>query len=316
MAPEPCRPVIGGPASRPEPRGLSATECAGEPIGLLAGWGRFPFEVAEALRRQGARVVCVGVKDHADRALAERCDVYRELGLGRLGGAIRFLRRQGVRRATMAGKIHKTLMYRPWIWLRHLPDWTCLRTIYPHWIARTRDCKDDSLLGAVVDAYARGGIEFAPATDFAPELLVRSGTLGRRPLTRSESKDIEFGWQLAKEMGRLDVGQSVAVKDQAVLAVEAIEGTDACIRRAGELCGRRGFTLVKVAKPQQDMRFDVPTVGVGTLESLVKAGGKVLAIEAGRTIVIDESAVIAFADRHGISLVALEDEAAVLREAA
>jgi hypothetical protein len=128
----------------------------------------------------------------------------------------------------------------------------------------------------------------------------------RRPTT-AQQQDIEFGWRLAKEMGRLDVGQSVAVKDRSPLAVEAVEGTDQCIRRAGSLCEAGGFTIVKVAKPQQDMRFDVPTIGLGTLESLVAAGGHVLAIEAGRTIIIDEAQVVAFANQHKLVVVALND---------
>jgi DUF1009 family protein len=124
--------------------------------------------------------------------------------------------------------------------------------------------------------------------------------------TAAQSKDIAFGWKLAKEIGRLDVGQCVVVKDQTVIAVEAIEGTDACISRAGDLCRGGGFTIVKTAKPQQDMRFDVPTVGVWTLESMAAAGGKVLAIEAGRTILVDESDFIRFANEHRIAVVALD----------
>jgi DUF1009 family protein len=130
--------------------------------------------------------------------------------------------------------------------------------------------------------------------------------LTRRRPSVSELKDVEFGWMLAKEMGRLDVGQSVAVKESAAVAVEAIEGTDRCIERAGQLCRAGGWTLVKVAKPQQDMRFDVPTIGLTTIENLHKAGAKVLAIEAGKTIVIDQHEVVALADRYGLSIVALE----------
>ena len=129
------------------------------------------------------------------------------------------------------------------------------------------------------------GIHFAPATDYAPELLVRRGTAHPpRAVRHGNRKDIDFGWRIAKELGRLDIGQSVAVKDQAVLAAEAIEGTDQCIRRAGSLCKAGGFTVIKVAKPQQDMRFDVPTIGRGTLQTMLEAGGRVLAVEAHRTI--------------------------------
>jgi hypothetical protein len=138
------------------------------------------------------------------------------------------------------------------------------------------------------------------------ELLARPGQLTRRGPTASEQRDIEFGWSLAKEIGRLDIGQSVAVKGRAVIAVEAVEGTDACIRRAGEFCPQGGFTVVKVAKPQQDMRFDVPTIGLGTIESLIVANASLLAIEAGKTIVVDQAAVIALANQHGLAIVSLE----------
>jgi DUF1009 family protein len=133
---------------------------------------------------------------------------------------------------------------------------------------------------------------------------VKYGRLTRREPTELQQRDIEFGWRLAREMGRLDIGQSVVVKDRAAIAVEAIEGTDECIRRAAALCGG-GYTVVKVAKPRQDMRFDVPTIGLGTLETMAATGGRVLAVEAGMTIIVDESAVIDFANRHRIAIVAL-----------
>ena len=173
-----------------------------------------------------------------------------------------------------------------------------------------RDNKDDTLLGALADAFAAEGIVFHPATDFAPELLVKAGQIAGRPPSAAQQTDIEFGWDIAKQMGGLDIGQSVCVKDRAVLAVEAIEGTDACILRAGELCKKGGFTVVKVAKPQQDMRFDVPTVGVRTLRTMVAAGAKVLAIEGGRTILLDDDEFRQFAAYHKLSVIALPDRTA------
>lgn len=285
-------------------------------VGLIAGWGRYPIVVAEALKGRGDRVVCLGVKQHADPALREICDVYGEVGLGKMGAAIRFFRQHSVTTATMAGKIHKVLLFQRFYWWKHLPDWRGVKTFFPFVVSKTKDRKDDTLLGAIVDTFAQDGIVFAPATDFVPELLVKTGVLTRRRPTTSELKDIEFGWQLAKEMGRLDVGQSVAVKGRAVLAVEAVEGTDQCIQRAGELCRDGAFTVVKVAKPQQDMRFDVPTIGMGTMESLVKAGACTLAIEADKTILLDEADVIEFANQHKLSVVALADETGELRHAA
>jgi hypothetical protein len=168
-----------------------------------------------------------------------------------------------------------------------------------------RDNRDDSVLLNLISEFASDGMNFHSALDFCPELLVRSGTLTRRPPTEQEQLDIKFGWELAKEMGRLDVGQSVAVKERAVLAVEAIEGTDKAIARAGELCRRGGFVVIKVAKPRQDMRFDVPTVGCTTIETMHRAGGQVLAIETGKTIILDEAETVSLADRYGISIVAI-----------
>jgi DUF1009 family protein len=276
-------------------------------MGLMAGWGRYPVLIAETLKRQGYQVYGLGVKGHVGPELSELADVYMEIGLAKLGTAIRFFHRHGVTQATMAGKIHKKEMFRRFAWIKHLPDWRFFREFFPIWILRKRDSKDDTIMLAVIDAFARDGITFVPATDFLPELLVKTGLLTGRRLNLRQRKDIEFGWNLAKEMGRLDVGQSVAVHCQAALAVEAVEGTDECIRRAGRLCEAGGFTVVKVAKPQQDMRFDVPAIGLGTLRTLVEAGARTLAIEADKTIVIDQNEVIEFANRHGITLVAVRD---------
>lgn len=283
---------------------------ADPPIGLLAGWGRYPFAVANALREQNHTVVGLGVRDHADPALAELCHQFEWVGLGSVGKAIRLFRRWGVRRAVMAGKIHKALIFRPGWWWRHRPDWKCLAAFSGQLITGAKDRKDDTLLLTLVEAFSTAGISFEPATDFAPELLVPTGLIAGRPLTAKQARDVEFGWSLAKQMGRLDVGQSVCVRNQGVLAVEAVEGTDACIRRAGELCGHADFTVVKVAKPRQDMRFDVPTVGSKTLESIAAAGGRVLAIEGGRTILLGAEEFRRTAKRLKLSVVALEGSAA------
>jgi DUF1009 family protein len=276
-------------------------------VGLIAAWGRYPLVVAEALKAQGAQVYCLGVKDHVDPAIRELCDDFEWVGLAKIGQVIRFFRRHGVTQATMAGKVHKVLLYERGAWWRHLlPDWEGAKTFYPHFVSRKKSQQDDSLLGAIVEAFHRAGIAMKPATDFVPELLVELACLTLRQPTAGEWHDIQFGWRLAKEMGRLDVGQSVAVKSRSPLAIEAVEGTDQCIRRAGELCPAGGFTVVKVAKPQQDMRFDVPTIGMGTLETMAAAGGRVLAVEAGRTIFIDQSDVLDFANRRQIAIVSLD----------
>ena len=275
-------------------------------VGLIAGWGRYPIVIAEALRRQGSETFCMGVLGHADPRLADICDHFRWFGMGRISSVIRPFKRHGITEATMAGKIHKRLMFQPWFLIRCVPDLRTMRAFAPHFLTRKRNCKDDSLMGTVVNLFASEGIRFAPPTDYVPELLVKKGRLSRRGPTSAQIDDIRFGWQLAKEMGRLDVGQSVAVKNRAVLAIEAIEGTDQCIGRAGDLCPAGGFTVVKVAKPRQDMRFDVPTVGLGTLESMLAAGARVLAIEADRTILIDREEFLDFANRNKLVIVALE----------
>jgi DUF1009 family protein len=272
-----------------------------KPIGLLAGAGRFPIVFAKKARAIGLPVVCVGVKHIADPELVELVDRFYWTGVARLGRMIRCFKKENVHSVVMAGKVQKGLMHMRWWILRLWPDWRTLRFM----LGRARkDNKDDSMLLGLIDEFAANGIRFESALDLCPELLVQPGVLTHRKPTVNEEVDIAFGWELAREMGRLDVGQSVAVKKKSALAVEAIEGTDCAIARAGELCPAGGFVVVKVAKPQQDMRFDVPTVGCTTIESLHKAGGKVLAIEAGRTILIDAEETIALANRYGLCVVA------------
>jgi DUF1009 family protein len=271
------------------------------PIGLLAGGGRFPIVFAQKARQLGIPVVCVGVRHSASPELIGLSHRFYWTRVAALGRVIRCFKREKVRRAVMAGKVFKSVIHTPWRVFQLFPDWRMIR----FWLSsRRKDNRDDNLLLGLIEEFARDGIQFESALDLCPELLVKSGILTHRPPTARESRDIEFGWELAKEMGRLDIGQSVAVKEGAVLAVEAIEGTDQAILRAGQLCRSGGFTVVKVAKPQQDMRFDVPTVGCATIESMREAGGRVLAIEAGKTIFLDEKETLALADRHGITIVA------------
>ena len=273
-------------------------------IGLLAGSGRFPILFAEAARRQGLPVACVGIRYEASDELRDLCASYQTIGVSKLGGMIRAFRRQGAQRIVMAGKVTKNVMYTPWRFVQLWPDY---RMIHMWYRTCRADKRDDSILLGVIAEFERDGMTFASALDYCPELLVKEGILTRRGPSAAELKDIEFGWGLAKEMGRLDVGQSVAVKEQATLAIEAIEGTDRCIERAGGLCRAGGWTLVKVAKPQQDMRFDVPTIGTATIENLHQARARVLAIEAGKTIVIDQTEVVDLANRYGLTIVAIPD---------
>ena len=274
-------------------------------IGLIAGWGELPVVVAQHLRDQGDDVYCVGLIGHADVRLEKICTVFEWGAVSRTRSHMRFFRRHHVHLGTMAGKVFKSILMQKNLLLRHFPDWTFMRFFFPSLLLRKKDRNDDTLLMAGVRMYEHHGVELRPVTELAPQILAQPGLLARRKPNAREWSDIRFGWDLAKQMGGLDVGQSVAVKDRAAVAIEAIEGTDECIRRAGILCPAGGFTVVKVAKPQQDMRFDVPTIGLGTVQTLHASGGRVLAVEAGKTIVLNPTEISQFAIQHGLAIVAL-----------
>ncbi len=268
-------------------------------LGIIAGSGQFPLMVLEGAKHAGCHVTVVALRGFADDALAAKADVFRRAGLARLGRWIRILKRNRAQRVILAGAVRKTSMYGRWRLLRLLPDWTSLRL----WFGRLSDKRNDSVLVAVADEFARHGIIMQDCTQYAADHLAAEGVLTRAQPTPSQRKDAELGWHVAKELGRLDIGQSVAVKETEIVAVEAVEGTDRMIERAGLLVPRGGWTLVKVSKPNQDMRFDVPTVGPDTIANLAAHGAKMLVIEAGKTILIDREAMIAAADRAGIVVV-------------
>ena len=279
--------------------------------GIIAGWGRFPIEVAEELRRQGHELFIVCLKGHASSELENLATDHRWLGVAKMGAQFRYLKRCAVQQVAFAGKIFKDkVLHHGNRHLSNLPDLTCYRVVWQSLITRSKDARDDTLLMAVVDFYNQRGIEVLPIQRVAPNLLAEDGFLSRRKPNRRENIDISFGWQTAKQMGALDVGQSITVKDQMVLGVEAIEGTDALIQRTAALCPRGGFTLIKLAKPEQDMRFDVPTIGVRTVEQLARAGGKVIAIEANKTLIVERQATLKAAQRHGIAIVSMNSEKA------
>ena len=296
------------------PRGgrkIMAQHQSGEsqaPIGLVAGWGSFPVQVAESLIRDGHRVCCIAISGHASTDLESLCDHVRWSGVGKLGGHIRYFRRNGVKQVTMAGKLFKAdLLYQGSLWLRHFPDLTCIRTLGPALLGRQRDARDDSLLVAVTNAYDEAGMEVLAATDFAPELLVEAGQLAGPQPKQRQSSDIQAGWHVAKQMGGMDIGQTITIKDGTVIAVEAIEGTDACIDRTGTLCPRGGWTLVKVSKPQQDMRFDVPTIGPQTVRRVADAKGAAIAVEADKTILVEREETLRLANKLGVSILSVRD---------
>lgn len=284
-------------------------DIAATKVGLLAGWGSFPVEVAERCVDEGNELYVAAFKGHADRRLERLATEIRWLGVLKIGGHMRFFQRCGVTHVAMAGKLFKErILYHGRGWIDHLPDWTCYRILGNSFVTKSKDARDDTLLTAVANAYQERGMNVLPITQIAPQLLVEEGCLTRKRPSRSQLLDIRFGWNIARSMGGLDIGQSMTVKDRVVLGVEAIEGTDALIARTGQLCPRGGFTLVKVAKPQQDMRFDVPTIGLRTVQQMAAAGGKAIAIEAGRTIFVDRQATLDYANQRGLIIVALRAE--------
>ena len=271
-------------------------------LGIIAGEGKFPFMVLEGAKRAGCHVTVVGLRGFADGSLAAQADVFRWAGLARLGRWIRVLKRNRAQNVILAGAVRKTSMYGRWRLLRLLPDWTSLRL----WFGRLSDKRNDSVLGAVADEFARHGIFMQECTQYSTEHLAPEGVLTRVQPSESQRKDAEFGRRIAKELGRLDIGQSVAVKETEVVAVEAIEGSDRMIERAGLLVPRGGWTMVKVSKPNQDMRFDVPTVGPETIANLARHGAKMLVIEAGKTVILDRQSMIDAADRLGVVILSLK----------
>lgn len=280
-----------------------------EKLGLIAAWGEYPAIIARSMREQGHEVHCLAVRRHAEESLRDSVDHFQWIGAAKLGQAIRYFKRNNIQTAVMAGKFHKVELYRPWAWFRYFPDREFIKHFAWIFLGTQADQKDDTILGRYIDAFAQHGITIVPPTNYQTNLLVKEGVVSGSPLNATEEADAWFGWELAREMGRLDVGQSVCVKDRAIIAVEAIEGTDLCIQRAGELCRSGGFTVVKVAKPSQDMRFDVPTVGIKTLESIRDAGGRTLIVEADQTIVLEQAHFSDCARKLGIKVVALRDRA-------
>ncbi len=270
-------------------------------IGLIAGEGRLPFLVASGARRAGKRVICVGLADNAAPGLADEVDIFYTVAIARPGSWLRKLKKHGVTRAIMAGRIAKQRIFTPWRIARYLPDWRAVRIWY--WRLRDKDKRNDTLLCALADELACGGIILEDTTMYCKEFMATQGLLAGQQLPSQIQGDIEFGWEIVKKLGELDIGQSIAVKEKEVLAVEAIEGTAKLIERAGQICKSGGWTLIKAAKPRQDMRFDVPCVGPDTIRAMAENGGKFLVVESGKVIIIDKPETLKLAQQLGVTIV-------------
>ncbi len=265
-----------------------------ERIGLIAGSGRFPVVFAETARRRGVGVVAMAHHYETDAELGRVVDAIHWIWPGELEPIIQQFKQAGVRRAVMVGGIAKTRLFKEF-----RPDARAMSVL-----ARAGKLSDDHILRAIAEELQREGIAIVESTIFLEEIVATAGVLGSRSPTEEEWADIRFGFHVAKVIGQFDIGQSVVVRGGAVMAVEGIEGTDATIRRAGELVNG-GITLVKICKPTQDLRFDLPAVGPQTVRALADVRGRALAVEAGCTIVLDRAELVAVADEAGIAVVAV-----------
>ena len=266
------------------------------PIGLIAGNGRFPFLVLDAARSLGHDVTIVGIKEEIGDDLVARAAALgatlHTVSLGQLGKCITLLQQAGCRQAVMAGQVKHAKLF-----ANITPDWTLMQVLM-----KLRAKSTDALISAIAEVMKGKGIELMDSTAFIQPLLARDGHLAGPPVDEAAQADLAFGYRMADAVAGLDIGQTIVVKDQAVVAVEAMEGTDEAIRRAGRLAGP-GASVIKVAKPQQDMRFDVPVVGVPTIAVLQEAGIRLLSIDAGRTLVLDGEAMVEAAERAGVIVV-------------
>ena len=264
-------------------------------LAIIAGMGGLPKTVASEAKKMGYRVVGIALQPPSDESLRPFVDDFHKINLGRFGGLISLLKKLSITNAVMAGKIPKDLLYKNKT--RVIPDMKAVKLLFS-----LKNRADDTIMNAVVDELENNGITLRSTTDFTRNLLAPAEVMTRKKPSKDELKDIEFGWGIAKEMGRLDIGQTVVVKELAVMAVEAIEGTDEAIKRGGRLA-EKNAVVIKVSKPRQDLRFDVPVVGIDTLYSMKNVEAKVLALEAGKCIIVDKEKFIKEADNEGIVVV-------------
>lgn len=260
--------------------------------GLIAGNGQFPFLVVEGAKKAGASLAVVAIKEETDRHIDEVADNVLWVNIGQLGKMIDFLKKQGVEKAIMAGQVKHVQIFSGAV-----PDMRMLKML---WNLPKRNT--DSLIGGVAAEMASEGIEVIDSTFFVGDHLAPHGPITKRPPSDIEKENIEYGLLIASEIARLDLGQTIVVRAKACVAVEAMEGTDAAIKRAGELANGK-LTVVKVAKPNQDMRFDVPVIGMPTIETMAAAGATCLSVTAAKTLIFDRDQTIALADKHKIAIV-------------
>lgn len=266
-----------------------------EKLGILAGVGKLPVECARAAKQLGYEVYAVGLLPESDPQIAEFATDYQQISVGNLSGILNYLKSHNLEKVTMIGKVTKELLFNGKI----QPDKKMIELIMS-----LPDRSDNTIMAAFVLELAKAGLQTFDQTALIRKLVPRRGTITSREPSSVERQDMDYGFRIAKELGRLDIGQTVVIKNRAVMALEAIEGTDECIKRGGKLANG-GAVVTKVSKPNQDNRFDVPTVGKHTLEVMAEVGATALAIEADKTLLVDRAGTVAFADEKGITIVAM-----------
>jgi DUF1009 family protein len=264
-------------------------------LGLIAGMGNLPKAVASEAKRMGFNVAAIALQPPADESLKPIADEFHKISLGRFGGLIALLKKLAITDVVLAGKVPKDLLYKNKAHI--IPDMKAVKILFS-----LRNRADDTIMKAIVREIEELGIRVRNTTDFTKDLLVPEGVLTRKKPSKKELQDIAFGWNIAKKIGQLDIGQTVVVKDMAIMAVEAIEGTDEAIKRGGDLA-KKNAVVIKVSKPLQDMRFDVPVAGLDTLRTMKKKGARVLALETGKCIIVDMKNFISKANEYGIVVV-------------
>ena len=263
-------------------------------LGILAGVGHLPVEVVRGAKAAGYKTVVIGVVPGVDEELSKVADTFYSTHIGKLGKILEILSKNEIKLVTMIGKVTKEILYSEGA---IVPDWQAVKLL-----SSLSDRHDDTIMRAIVEKLSTKGIEVIDQTFFLQVLMPKAGVLSKRQPTMEEMEDMDYGFSMAKKIGGLDIGQTVVVKNKAIMAVEAIEGTDKCILRGGTL--GKNVIVAKTAKPAQDNRFDMPSVGVATIEAMIAAGSVGLVVEAGRTLLVDREKMLALADAHNITVVA------------
>jgi UDP-2,3-diacylglucosamine hydrolase len=267
-----------------------------EKFGLIAGNGRFPFLVLQSAQQQNIDVVVAAIKEEAFPEIESCGFPVHWLGLGELGKLIKLFQKSGVSKAIMAGQVKHVQIFGS-----SFPDLTMIRML-----AGLKKKNTDSLIGGVARVLEESGITLVDSSLLLKPFMAPLGVLTKRDLNASEQADVDYGRPIAHRIASMDIGQTLAVRDQAVVAVEAMEGTDAVIRRAGELGNKKNVTIIKVSKPKQDMRFDIPVIGLATLKTMIESGATALVIDANCTLVFDREELLDTANRHSIAIVGLK----------